>query len=67
MLRIWGPVILIEDNQKLVDNPVRPLNREEDVFQFIINDLNYAVDNLSEQSDKGRATSWAAKGILAKV
>ena len=51
MLRIWGPVILIEDNQKLVDNPVRPLNREEDVFQFIINDLNYAVDNLSEQSD----------------
>ena len=32
MLRAWGPVILIEDNQKVVDNPVLPLNREEDVF-----------------------------------
>lgn len=67
MLRLWGPVIIIEDNNKAVDNPVLPLNREEDVFQFIINDLTYACKNLPEKSQKGRATSWAAKGILAKV
>ena len=68
MLRAWGPVILIEDNQKVVDNPVLPLNREEDVFQFIINDFTYAAENLPEKGDQpGRATCWAAKGMLAKT
>lgn len=68
MVRAWGPVILMENNQVIVDNPVQPLNREEDVFRFIINDLNYAVENLPEKGDQpGRATSWAAKDMLAKV
>ena len=67
LLRLWGPVILIEDNQELVDNPVRPLNREEDVFQFIINDLTYASENLPTTATAGRATCWAARGMLAKV
>lgn len=68
MLRAWGPVILMEDNQTVVDNPVLPLNREEDVFQFIINDFTFASENLPETADQqGRATSWAAKGMLAKV
>lgn len=68
MLRAWGPVIIIEHNQDVVDNPLRPLNREEDVFQFIINDLTYAAENLPEMgSQSGRATRWAAEGMLAKV
>ena len=68
MLRAWGSVILIEDNQKVVDDPVLPLNREEDVFQFIINDFAYAAANLPEKGDQpGRATCWAAKGMLAKA
>ena len=66
MLRLWGPVILIEDNQALVNNPVLPLNREEDVFQFIINDLTYAAEHLPNTAGTGRATAWAAKGMLAK-
>jgi len=67
LLRVWGPVILIEDNVKTVDNPILPRNREEDVFQFIINDLTYAANHLPKVWDKGRATSWGAKGMLAKV
>lgn len=67
MLRLWGPVILFEDNQAIVDNPICPLNLESDVFQFIINDLTYAADHLPEQATAGRATSWSAKGLLAKV
>ena len=68
MVRTWGPVIIIEDNQKMVDNPVLPPNREEDVFQFIINDLINASENLPETgSQPGRATRWAAEGMLAKV
>ncbi|SHE70990.1 RagB/SusD family nutrient uptake outer membrane protein [Dysgonomonas macrotermitis] len=68
MVRLWGPVILFENNETVVNNPIQPLHKEEDVFQFIINDLTYAANNLPEKpSQKGRATSWAAKGFLAKV
>jgi len=67
MLRIWGPVILIENNIEVVKNPLVPRHREEDVFQFIINDLAYAAKHLPEVWDKGRATTWGAKGMLAKV
>ncbi|MDE5997813.1 MAG: RagB/SusD family nutrient uptake outer membrane protein [Muribaculaceae bacterium] len=67
-LHVWGPVVLFEHNQDLVDNPVRPLNYEEDVFQFIINDLNYAAENLPETPyESGRATCWSAKAMLSKV
>ncbi|MEH6307680.1 RagB/SusD family nutrient uptake outer membrane protein [Olivibacter sp. CPCC 100613] len=67
LLRTWGPVILIESNEEVIKNPLLPRHREEDVFQFIINDLLYAVENLPSTWDKGRATSWGAKGMLAKV
>lgn len=67
-VHIWGPVILFEDNQEVVDNPVRPRNYEEDVFEFIIRDLQYAADNLPESpAATGRATCWSAKAMLAKT
>lgn len=68
MVRLWGPVIIIEDNDKVVANPIQPLNREEDVLEFVIRDLTYAAENLpNTPSAKGRVTSWGAKGMLAKV
>lgn len=68
MVRLWGPVILFENNQTVVDNPILPVNPESDVFRFIINDLTYAAENLSNKpAQTGRATSWAAKAFLAKV
>lgn len=67
LLRTWGSVILFEDNNVVVKNPVQPRHKEEDVFQFIINDLTYASEKLPEVVDKGRAASWGAKGMLAKV
>ncbi len=66
-LRLWGPVILFEDNKEIVANPMRNRNKEEDVFQFIINDLTYAATYLPETWAKGRATCWAAKAQLAKA
>ncbi|MDE6269474.1 MAG: RagB/SusD family nutrient uptake outer membrane protein [Muribaculaceae bacterium] len=67
-LHVWGPVVLFEHNQDLVDNPVRPLNYEEDVFKFIINDLAFAAENLPEEPyATGRATCWSARAMLAKV
>jgi len=67
LLRIWGPVPLIENTGDVVKNPIVPRHREEDIFRFIINDLTYASKHLPEVWDKGRATSWGAKGMLAKV
>ena len=67
LVRVWGPVIIIEDNNEVIKNPLLPRHREEDVFQFILNDLEFAATHLPELWDKGRATSWGAKGMLAKV
>lgn len=67
MVRLWGPVILFEDNQEVIDHPVRALNTESDVFKFIINDLTYAAENLPESGTKGRVTKWSAEALLAKV
>jgi len=67
-LHIWGPVIIFENNQDVVDNPVRPRNYEEDVFEFIIRDLEYASEYLPETpAASGRATCWSAKAMLAKT
>jgi hypothetical protein len=67
LVRLWGPVPIIEDNIALVDNYIVPLNRVEDVYQYIINDLMYAKDNLLEEDIPGRVTQWSAKSMLAKV
>lgn len=68
MVRLWGSVIIIEDNSKMVENPIQPRHSEDDVLEFIIRDLTYASENLPETPiAKGRATSWSAKGMLAKV
>jgi hypothetical protein len=67
-MHVWGPLVLFEHNQEVVDNPVRPRNPEEDVFRFIINDLTYAAENLPDKPfADGRATCWSAKAMLAKV
>jgi hypothetical protein len=45
-------------------------NDVSDVYNLIISDLKFAADNLPDtyaSADKGRATKYAAKGILAEV
>lgn len=68
LVRLWGAVPIIEDNIALANDYIVPLNRVEDVYQYIINDLNYAVKYLPETDpEPGRVTSWSAKAMLAKV
>lgn len=67
MVRTWGPVILFEDNDKVVLTPQRPLNPEEDVFRFIIRDMRKAIELLPETGSDGRVSKYAAEGMLAKV
>lgn len=68
MLRMWGSVILSEDNEAISQNPAAPRHREADVLEFIIRDFKYAADNLPENpAHAGRATKWAAEALLAKA
>jgi hypothetical protein len=63
----WGAVPIVEDNSKLIDQPL--LNRiiVPDVYKFVTNDLTYAVQNLPATDVAGRATTWSAQGMLSKV
>ncbi|QDH78935.1 RagB/SusD family nutrient uptake outer membrane protein [Echinicola soli] len=71
LIRFYGKV-------PLFDRPVTPLEALEiprspvaDVYGLIISDLEFAVGNLPDEytsaGDLGRATSHAARGMLARV
>jgi len=64
---LWGAVPIVEDNSKLIDNPL--INRiiATDVYKFVINDLYYAAQNLPTTDVAGRVTTWSAQGMLSKV
>lgn len=67
LLRGWGDNILFEDNQKMVDNPVQPLNPETDVLKFIIRDFRKAAELLPETGTDYHPSRYAAKAALAKA
>lgn len=67
MVRIWGPVILFEDNEEAILTPKRPLNPEDDVFKFLIRDFRKAIKLLPITSSNGRVSKYAAEGMLAKA
>ena len=67
---LWSDVPIIEDNTKLIKSPLVYRNNVSDVYQFVVNDLSYAVLNLPAGGaawEKGRVTTWSAQGLLAKV
>ncbi|MDR6943841.1 RagB/SusD family nutrient uptake outer membrane protein [Mucilaginibacter pocheonensis] len=63
----WGAVPIIEDNSKLIKEPLLPRNIVSDVYKFVAKDLTYAVQNLPIKGETGRVTTWSAQGMLAKV
>lgn len=67
LLRGWGANILFEDNQKLIDNPVQPLNTEEDVLKFIVRDYRKAISLMRETAGSNHPSKYAVKALLAKA
>lgn len=67
LVQIWGPVhINLEETQGVVLEAHRSSVKE--VYDVIVDDLKYAVENLPEnQTDYGRATKGAAAFLSAKV
>jgi len=64
---LWGAVPIIEDNSKLISQPLLYRNKVEDVYKFIALDLTFAAQNLPTSNDAGRVTTWSAQGLLSKV
>lgn len=67
LVRVWGDVPIITNTRALIEDPFVRRNRKEDVYQFILNDLNFAEENLVLNDAAGRVTTWSAKSYLAKV
>jgi hypothetical protein len=65
---LWGDVIISENSNTLVNNPVVNTNPRKDVFEFAIRDLEYAAKYLPETvGQAGRLTKYSAYGMLSRV
>jgi starch-binding outer membrane protein, SusD/RagB family len=72
LVRTWGAVPIIDDNEKYIGTPQVPRHRVEDVYRFIIADLEFAELNSPMRSslsgvNLGRVSKGAAQALLAKV
>lgn len=70
LVRWFGKVPLIDKPVTANEALAIPRTNIADVYSLIISDLQFAGANLPDTyaaADKGRATKWAAKGILALV
>jgi hypothetical protein len=69
-LRLYGGLPIVDKALTATEVATIPRSSVEDVYTFIIADLEYAAANLPAAytgADLGRATSYAAKGILGLV
>ena len=67
LLRGWGEVILFEDNDDAVKNPVRPLCKESSVLKFVVRDFERASNLLPERGSNNHPSRYVAKALLAKA
>lgn len=65
----WGDAPIIENSKDLIasNNVLLPKNYRSDLYEFMRRDLEFAAANLPTTDEPGRATSWSAKGLLAKL
>jgi len=64
---VWGDVPIITSTDALLDDPLVYRNRKEDVFQFALNDFEFAAEHLILDDAEGRVTNWSAKSYLALI
>lgn len=63
LVRLWGPVPIIENNLDYVTTPQINTNRIEDIYTLIERDYNKAIELLDE---KVRSTTYAANARVSK-
>lgn len=70
LVRWFGGVPIVDKTLSAPEALTIPRSPVADVYNFIIADLQYAAEHLPPSytgADVGRATTWAAKGMLAQV
>lgn len=73
LVRLWGPVPIIENNLDHIDNPQINTNRVEDIYQLIESDYQMAIDLLDDKTrtanytENARVSKGSARAMLAKV
>lgn len=65
----WGVAPIVEKPaEKVTNGNLRlPKNTTSSLYEFARRDLVFAAENLPKVDAPGRVTSWAAKGMLAKL
>ena len=65
---LWGNVIINEDTDELVANPIVNTSPVSDVYEFAMRDLEFAAKYLPEVSSAaGRVNKYSAFGMLSRV
>ncbi|WNH10924.1 RagB/SusD family nutrient uptake outer membrane protein [Thalassobellus suaedae] len=73
LVRMWGPVPIIENNLDYSNDPYINTNPVSDIYTFIINDYKDAAVKLKSKvrstnyGENGRVSKGSAKAMLAKV
>lgn len=73
LVRIFGSIPIIDNNDEFVLQPIVPRNPVTDVYEFIKRDYQYAIDNCyqkmrgSNYDDNAKVSSGSAKAMLAKI
>jgi len=73
LVRIYGSIPIIDNNQEFALNPIVPRNLVEDVYEFIKRDYQFAMENCYTKVRGGNfdanasVSSGSAKAMLAKV
>lgn len=62
---VWDNVPIITNTSDLINNPLVPPNRKEDVLRFALNDFEFAAEHLVLADAAGRVTNWSAKSYIA--
>ena len=73
LVRLWGPVPIIENSLDYVNKPQINTNRIEDIYALIESDYKAAIDRLYEKNrgtsytNNSRVSKGSAKSMLAKA
>ncbi|MDN5285308.1 MAG: RagB/SusD family nutrient uptake outer membrane protein [Mucilaginibacter sp.] len=72
IVRLWGPVPIIENSSDFISNFQVNTNPVTDIYKFMINDLKYAETNCTATirtgaTTQGHVSSGSASALLAKV
>ena len=68
LVRLYGDVPIVLSPEYTVANSGLPRSPVSDVYDQILADLDFAINNLpDDQMERARANRWAAKALRAKV